>query len=487
MSYDDADSISYNPFADDDSHSKGSSINQGYYSSAFFPKLVDTSPSLRRRRSSINGQGATSKDPSRRKQSRLQNGIDEPDSPTIHPLKSALLAANGGCLPDLGITRPSLSRLLGEGTSKNQSSEGDSSYRKAPLDLDEEKDVIVHQISSKDSLAGISLKYGISLANLRRSNQLWTSDSIHLRQVLYIPIDLASRAPEYIPKDVNDSDTSGSKTHSPSASDNMSTYLSTNGEQNPESTPSSMSTSVRKIPARQLSFFPPSSNPLGSSLGGNGYLEPPPLRNHSVHSSPGGQRYGPNIASHNSLASILTALPIAASTRDEIMTRLSFDSVSSSFSDRSRVNSDKDKGHELDNVTKHNASAKASDVGWDDLDEISMPTPKASTRIPKPPPPRKSDNTLSSSVPKLSHSHSLSSTSPPRFYVSQANETFVRTSQLEPSPGMQLPKLRSNTIGRTTGKAALEAMKRDQSRDTTLGHKSTASRDTDLGMALDTI
>ncbi|PPR01705.1 hypothetical protein CVT24_001581 [Panaeolus cyanescens] len=485
MSYDDADSISYNPFASDVSHSRASSVTQGYYSSAFFPKLVDTSPSLRRRRSSITGQNHPRNDSLRRKQSRFQEDEDDPDSPTVHPLKSALLASNGGCLPDLGITRPSLSRLLGEGTSSNPPSEETLSHRKTPSDPDEEKDVIVHQISSKDSLAGIALKYGISLANLRRSNQLWTSDSIHLRQVLYIPVELASRSREYTFETTTTNDIFGSKTHSSSASDDMSTYSSTTSDRNSESTPSSPPTSVRKIPARQLSFFPPPSKTLDGATTGDGYLEPPQPRNHTIQSSPSGHRYSPTSGSHNSLASILTALPIAASTRDEIMTRLSFDSVSSSFSDRSRVNSDEDKGHELDDVARHKASAKLSDTGWDDFDEMSMPTPKASTRLPKPPPPPKPDSPHPSSVPKMSHTHSLSSASPPRFYVSQANETFVRTSQLEPSPGMQIPTRRNN---KAAGKPMLGAIKREPSSSRAAsGTKSTASREPDWGLALDTM
>lgn len=48
------------------------------------------------------------------------------------------------------------------------------------------------QVSRSDSLPGIALKYGISLADLRKANQLWASDPVQLRQVLYIPIHLTS-------------------------------------------------------------------------------------------------------------------------------------------------------------------------------------------------------------------------------------------------------------------------------------------------------
>ena len=40
----------------------------------------------------------------------------------------------------------------------------------------------------------MALRYGISLAELRRVNHLWASDSIHLRKVLYIPLEKADPA-----------------------------------------------------------------------------------------------------------------------------------------------------------------------------------------------------------------------------------------------------------------------------------------------------
>ena len=167
--------------------------------------------------------------------------------------------------------------------------------------------------------------------------------------------------------------------------------------------------------------------------------------------SPKYNRYSPSPV-NNSLSSILTALPIAASTRDEIITRLSFDSVSSSLSDRSRVNSDEEVGHELDDVAKSSRLAQL-DTGIGNADELSMPTPKAIHRLPDVLPSRAlPSNALQSSLPEYSHVRSYSSTSAPRFYVSQANEMYVRTSQMEPSPAMQLPKFESNTVGRSSGK-----------------------------------
>ena len=303
----------------------------------------------------------------------------------------------------------------------------------------------------KDSLAGVSLKYGISLANLRRANQLWPSDSIHLRDVLYIPIEQALRAHEFMPKSQLISVTSESQ--EPDAFVHV--PVSPLTEESIQPTPTSPQIPIRRIPSSQLTFFPPSSN---KNLEYNLFQDAgTPLHPTETHKSPAGSnnRYISSPPS-NSLSSILTALPIAASTRDEIITRLSFDSVSSSFSDRSRTNSDENIGHELDDVAKHRSSLIPV---CQDVDEMLMPTPKASqhpfhseilqsqlaSRI-----------TSSSSLPKNSHVRSLSSTSTPRFYVSQAYETSVRTYQMEPSPDMQLPTFRNHTVGRSSSRRAQE-------------------------------
>lgn len=331
-------------------------------------------------------------------------------------------------------------------------------------------------MSSKDSLAGVSLKYGISLPNLRRANQLWTSDPIHLRDVLYIPIDQASRAREYIPEPKLISLTPDPQDSSVDPFDDTSAASSPLKAESTNSPRSSPSVPVRRIPAKQLSYFPPSSS-KNADLKADGHADTTNTYLHSPGNSklsPGPNKYSPTPV-NNSLTSILTALPIAASTRDEIITRLSFDSVSSSFSDRSRVNSDEDVGHELGNVSRQKATHSASDSPIDnlnDLDELSMPTPKASRRPHHIIPTRsQSTSTTSSSLPKTSHVHSYSSAaSPPRFYVSHVHETSIRTSQLEPSPAMELPKFGSSTVGRAFGRSTSKHSREEYiSRSTTNG------------------
>ncbi|KAF9121305.1 hypothetical protein BGW39_010639 [Mortierella sp. 14UC] len=56
------------------------------------------------------------------------------------------------------------------------------------------KRVIIHQITMTDTLAGIALNYGIQVSILKKSNKLWTNDSIHTRKYLYIPFEECSVA-----------------------------------------------------------------------------------------------------------------------------------------------------------------------------------------------------------------------------------------------------------------------------------------------------
>ncbi|KAJ3095268.1 hypothetical protein HDU97_007111 [Phlyctochytrium planicorne] len=46
----------------------------------------------------------------------------------------------------------------------------------------------IHTIQSTDTLEGICIQYGCELSEIKRINKLWTSDSVHLRKVLYIPL-----------------------------------------------------------------------------------------------------------------------------------------------------------------------------------------------------------------------------------------------------------------------------------------------------------
>ena len=329
-------------------------------------------------------------------------------------------------------------------------------------------------MTPKDSLAGVSLRYGITLANLRRANQLWTSDSIHRRSVLYIPIEAASRAQEYI-QETNfiPVTTPGASEEATNVFHDAYSFTSRFDGNKSDVGLTNPSINVVRVPAKQLTYFPPSSTKNLESRSSRHSLDnlnsdrlsPIPSNKHDLS------------LLNNSLTSILTALPIAASTRDKIITRLSFDSVSSSYSDTSRVSPDEENGHELGEVRKLSRERKdkliVSLSNEADVDDMSMPTPKACQQTNSLPPiPTtivRQSSRASGSSSKSSHIRSISSCSPPRFYVSQPYESFIRTSQPEPSPAMEIPT-RPSTLGSASSKK-LQA---------TFGVKRKSSKDIDL-------
>ncbi|KAL9711530.1 hypothetical protein Ac2012v2_004601 [Leucoagaricus gongylophorus] len=322
-----------------------------------------------------------------------------------------------GPLDTSGVTRPRLSRTLGMISKESR----DHSELEAdePSFCEEEVEVIVHEVTPTDSLAGVSLKYGITLADLRRANHLWASDSIHLREVLYIPLERSLKARDLI-QDM--------KVKTTPLVD-LSTLQGSAVAAESSNSPSSPGLGVLRVPTSRMSFFPPPatsgktpsmSSALLPPLGSN--VKPP---SHARHlTSP-------------SLVSILTALPIFSSTRDDLIARLSFDSASSNVSERSRPSLDHSEGHELDVVVNHEQMASQ-------LSQITH-RPKFTSKTIDP-------NILQSmagSEPPAVHPIQARdtrhlSTSPPAMYISRIpDSTSIRTVQMEPSPIMQLPTLRS--------------------------------------------
>lgn len=313
-----------------------------------------------------------------------------------HPLRrSARLPPED---TDAGITRPHLSRLTRD--------VGDDSLSdKKPVIDRQERTVVVHKVSPKDSLPGVSLRYGIPLAELRQINQLWASDPIHLRDVLYIPVDKVTRtlsSPDPLQ-------------HSDSCANALEDGPSISRLDLPPSA------TIQRIPSSQLSFFPPSPpahrrRQRRRSLTDSQIPRSQPAtlsrshtRNHSHHST--------------SLSSLLTALPTAASTRNSIVPRLSFDSISSSFDDRSRSQSDNEENHELEEVVSRDYPTEAK-------------VPRNDVYDPRP----------SASIPRH-RAHRILPLSPPSSYIpSSPPLSVIRTVQMEPSPTMQIPKRMNSTL-----------------------------------------
>ncbi|THH04203.1 hypothetical protein EW145_g5696 [Phellinidium pouzarii] len=175
---------------------------------------------------------------------------------------------------------------------------------------------LMQKVSRTDSLAGVALKYGIGLADLRRVNQLWASDTIHLRKTLYIPLHLTNMKRRH--------------------ADVYGNNLLDCAEISEVATISQRSSPViQRIPVSQLSFFPPSSQT--------------PRVSHDImkrepkgHSSP---RIRSTASAPQVLSSLLQSLPF--SSRDTLFPRLSIDSSeSSSIANPSETSSDQE--HEMD-------------------------------------------------------------------------------------------------------------------------------------------
>ncbi|XP_068967715.1 lysM and putative peptidoglycan-binding domain-containing protein 1-like [Bombus flavifrons] len=51
------------------------------------------------------------------------------------------------------------------------------------------ENLLKHTVSTTDTLQGIALKYGVTTEQIRRANRLWASDSLFLREHLFIPVN----------------------------------------------------------------------------------------------------------------------------------------------------------------------------------------------------------------------------------------------------------------------------------------------------------
>lgn len=264
------------------------------------------------------------------------------------------------------------------------------------------------------------------MADLRRANHLWASDSIHMRTVLYIPINEASRLRKLETDRNLLSITPAEEVPNPMES------MSEHPDSQESQLSRQLSDTIRRVPASHLSFFPPPS--IIKSIP-PGEVSPSPRHPPHVLNKASHAHYSSS-PSH-SLTSLLTALPIAASTRDTIIARLSFDSTSSSYSDR-ESEADSLNELELDDV-RH--ARRSRDLIVDDGSDVegtntySMVTPKATYRIP-----RIGESDMMSQPPsptRRSHLHARHLSSSPQAYI--PSHPQIRTVQMEPSPGMQLP------------------------------------------------
>ncbi|EGG23823.1 peptidoglycan-binding LysM domain-containing protein [Cavenderia fasciculata] len=51
-----------------------------------------------------------------------------------------------------------------------------------------EEKCITHVLTPQDTLQGLALKYGSSVADIKRINKIWTQDTLHIKKTLLIPV-----------------------------------------------------------------------------------------------------------------------------------------------------------------------------------------------------------------------------------------------------------------------------------------------------------
>lgn len=376
-----------------------------------FTSALDSSPlrpAALRRRGSDGGSSASwgNSMSSYHARSRTMDNSSDP-----HPLRRSSSSTTKTARHDMGSTRPRLSRALTPSTPN-------LSRPNPPTDKAEgHRAVVVHEVSPNDSLAGVALKYGISVTELRRANQLWASDSIHLRQVLYIPLDqarhvnletVASLLAQTVDSAEEDSARLASSAHSHSRSDS-------------DADPSSGRPSVvRRIPLTSLSFFPPPSSNSSALAGGPSTPSPSHLPPPAAISSTPSK--GSNLTSTlgaTALSSLFSVLPINASTRDEIFSRLSIDSVSNSTTAS-------DEGeHELTDVP---TTPKRKPLRTEDAAPVLMPSTTRRKNRKRHAWHSESPNGEDAHEPYIRNVEQIALASSP-----------IHTTQMQPAPTMQLP------------------------------------------------
>ncbi|KAH9946957.1 hypothetical protein B0H21DRAFT_822312 [Amylocystis lapponica] len=471
--HDDEATFVLNPFA---GHSETS------FSSAVKPK--ETRPAVRRRGSDGAAKRARNDhDPWRVSHSRAYT-MDGERSGDHHPLVGIPSIEARSTYGDSTAhdTRPRLKRLLSDSDPMssdpddpvaNSGTNGENALRSGQ----EERVVLVHEILPKDSLAGVALKYGVTLADLRRVNQLWASDSIHLRKVLYIPLEKARHTKQFRALFPDDEAAHAELGQTGDTED-------TNRERRD---PTLSNVTILRVPASQLSFFPPPSNPIAVA-------EHTPSKARTLP-RPSSSRFGipiaftfpsssaqlaspstsspsspphapgfpaPHTRTHNqTLGSLFSAFPIRVNpSKGPFISRVSSESASASPSSHS---DDIDWGHEMEDISAASSAARGSH-GEDihtlyhshfvntppynitakdrsDVDDIveldSYPINRSLARTPTGPkhtPSRPSDPLPIKTSRRVDVAYSLPEPPPPL-----PSSSVVRTAQLEPSPVMQLP------------------------------------------------
>lgn len=308
------------------------------------------------------------------------------------------------------------------------------------------------------------------MADLRKANQLWPSDPIHLRKVLYIPLDKSQKAKDLVLTHLESTSQSGSQTEL------VDTTSGTDNDNRTLSPPPPTPLNIQRVPVSRLSFFPPSSSshlavPNSTSMFRTMPRSPPRASSRdpipfeiatsssSAHSDTSASSLPPSSAfaaalqsqvhangspsrSHiHSLTSLFNSLPLA---------KLPFDSGASTPTQASdeqehelvdvgqRISSEYDSARASDSRSSHSQTRRAGPKDG----AASAKSDAVELGVYRSPPMLRSPRSLGTGDPWSAlqtprKQHVVAAYVTPERNVSVA-ET-VRTSQLEPSPTMQLP------------------------------------------------
>ncbi|EPQ57078.1 hypothetical protein GLOTRDRAFT_137501 [Gloeophyllum trabeum ATCC 11539] len=330
-----------------------------------------------------------------------------------HPLQTPTVSAPNRD----SATRPQLARMLSDfepKESEDQTSKDSDSHATIYTEEDspsKKKRVVIHEVKSADTLAGVALKYGVSMAALRRVNHMWASDSIHLRRQLYIPLDTAT-----------DKDSRSEAGGSPPLRITTQELSSLN---------------LRELPESELSFFNPRDAlpRQASPSDGDSRLTSPPNntkfnavaipRRTKIHGSPVSS--GSSLSSEHQMARLpshgLSSLFTATRAPLDRITRVSMESSRSSLDKSSGAGDEHEQGHELDLLNGSNQEiSSCSTRGYRSAETLAL---------------RSSD---SKSFRSPEHLAMYGSTVDTEVELSAERTAFpIRTAQMEPSPAMQLP------------------------------------------------
>ncbi|TFK53562.1 hypothetical protein OE88DRAFT_1733464 [Heliocybe sulcata] len=323
-----------------------------------------------------------------------------------------------------GVTRPQLTRMLSDFERKVPARHAEDDQVQ-PIEQDPfaglhsptpTKKVIIHDVKSTDTLQGVALRYGVSMASLRKSNHMWASDSIHLRRQLYIPLEQSSFHKE---------------------AETASGAIRRTGQD-------STALNLRDVAASELSFFPArngadtGASPLATDP--RRFPQPSGSKFHTIAGSRRArlEEFPVTAGSSVSPDHPVSRLPsqglssIFSSTRDtlERFARVSMDSSRTSSDKSNTAAEEHEHEHELDllNRSEPDVSAWPPEVRASAPGLTSTPLRRASSR--------------GSGRPAA-----YTPWTGPEAQVNVERRHPVRTAQMEPSPAMQLPVLHSKSHG----------------------------------------